>query len=62
MHENIYIDLPTYDDDCNLIGARIRIYSNATSVGTNNNIIGTYAISVTGDGPGKFTSWKQEKI
>lgn len=62
LHENIFIDLPTYSDDCNLIGARVRIYSDAESVGTNNNVIGTYAISSSDDGPGKFSTWKQEKI
>lgn len=62
LHENIFIDLPTYDDDNNLIGSRVRIYSDSASVGTNNNVIGTYAISVDGDGAGKFVNWKQEKI
>jgi len=41
---------------------RIRIYSNATSIGSDSNIIGTYLITSEGDGPGKFDTWKQEKI
>jgi hypothetical protein len=62
VHENIYIDNPVYDLDNNLISARVRIYANASDVGTANNVIGTYTITAPGDGPGKFTSWKQVKI
>lgn len=59
VHENIFIDLPSYDDDSNLISARLRIYSNPLSVGTNNNILATYIIESDSNGPGKFTNWKQ---
>ena len=59
VHENIFIDLPSYDDDSNLISARLRIYSNPISVGTNNNILATYIIESDSSGPGKFTNWKQ---
>lgn len=59
VHENIFIDLPSYDDDSNLISARLRIYSNPLSVGTNNNILATYIIESDSSGPGKFTNWKQ---
>jgi len=59
MHENIFIDLPTYDTDSNLVGARVRIYSNPESVGTTANIIGTYTITSESTGPGKFDTWKQ---
>lgn len=61
IHENIYIDNPSYDSDNNLVGARVRIYSIAGSVGTTNDIIGTYQITSTGSGPGKFTNWYQIK-
>jgi hypothetical protein len=61
LHENIFIDNSTYDDSNNLISARVRIYSNAVSVGTTNNVIGSYAITSVGDGPGKFVTWKQVK-
>jgi len=61
-HHNIFIDLPTYDDDNNLIGARVRIYSDAASVGTTNNVLTTYVISSDGDGCGKFTNWKQIEL
>jgi hypothetical protein len=62
VHENIFIDSPIYDDNNNLVSARLRIYSNSVDVGTNNNIIGTYLITSSGDGAGKFTSWSQVKI
>jgi len=61
MHENIFIDNASYDTDNNLIGARVRIYSDAVSVGTVNNVIGTYTITSVGTAPGKFSSWKQVK-
>jgi hypothetical protein len=59
VHENIFIDLPSYDDNSNLISARLRIYSSPSSVGTNNNILATYIIESDSSGPGKFTNWKQ---
>ena len=59
LHENIFIDLPIYDDDNNLVSARVRIYSDPNSIGTANDVIGTYLISSTGSGPGKFTNWSQ---
>jgi len=62
MHENIFIDNPVYDGDNNLINARVRIYSDAASVGTAVNVIGTYTITSVGSGAGTFTSWAQEKV
>ena len=50
LHENIYIDNPTYDQHHNLVTARVRIYSSPADVGTNNGVIGIYAISSTGNG------------
>jgi len=61
MHENIHIDLPNYDDDNNLIGARLRIYSAPDRVGTDIDVIGEYNITSIADGPGKFTTWQQIK-
>ena len=60
-HENVYIDTPIYDGDNNLTSARVRIYSDAGSVGTSAGVIGTYEITAPGDGPGKFTTWSQIK-
>ena len=62
VHSNIQIDEPVYDSDNNMIGARIRLYSKSTSVGTINDILATYNISVESDGPGKFVSWEQRMI
>jgi hypothetical protein len=60
-HENIFIDLPSYDDNSNLISARVRIYSNSSDVGTNNSVLASYIIDSASSGPGKFTNWKQVK-
>lgn len=62
VHENVYIDTTTYDVDDNLISGRLRIYSEASSVGTASDVIGTYTITVTADGAGKFTNWKMVKV
>ena len=62
MHENIHIDMPNYDSDGNMTQARVRIYSDAVSVGTDENIIGEYEIAADTFAPGKFTTWKQIKI
>lgn len=61
MHENIFIDNTVFDDFNNLIEARVRIYSNSFSVGTNENVIGTYKVVANSNGPGKFKTWKQIK-
>jgi hypothetical protein len=61
-HENIFIDLPEYDNGGNLTSARVRIYSNPVSVGTDIDVIGTYQITAETESiAGKFTSWKQVK-
>lgn len=62
VHENIFIDNPTFDSDGNMTSARLRIYSSPTDVGTSTNVIGTYNISAPGDGPGKFTNWSQIRV
>jgi hypothetical protein len=62
MHENIFIDQAGYDINGNLISARVRIYSDSASVGTANNIIGTYTITSDGQGRGMFTNWRQVRV
>ena len=62
IHENIYIDNTTYDNNKNLVSARVRLYSDAESVGTNSNVIGIYSMIMQGNGVGKFTNWKQTKV
>ena len=59
VHHNIYIDNTTYDEHGNMITGRVRIYSDAASVGTNNNVIETYLITADGTECGKFTYWEQ---
>jgi hypothetical protein len=61
LHENITIDNPVYDANSNLTGARVRIYSVAGSVGTDNDVLATYAISAPSSAPGKFITWNQVK-
>lgn len=61
MHENIFIDSTVFDEFNNLVKARVRIYSDSSSVGTDENIIGTYNMSCNSNGPGKFKMWKQIK-
>jgi hypothetical protein len=62
VHQNIYIDNTTYDINNNLVGARVRIYSNPSSVGTTNDVIGIYEIASISEGPGKFKTWRQIKL
>jgi hypothetical protein len=62
VHENVWIDRPVYDGSANLISARVRIYSDGASVGTVNDVIGTYEVTAPGDGPGRFVTWSQVKV
>jgi len=59
VHNNMQIDEATYDEFGNMIGARVRIYSDAASVGTNSNVIETYRIEADAEACGQFTYWKQ---
>ena len=61
-HENIFIDNPVYDGDCNMTSARVRIYSDPASVGTNSDVIGTYTITAPSSAPGKFITWSQVRV
>jgi hypothetical protein len=62
VHSNIYIDHAVYDKFNNLESARIRLYSNSGSVGTDNDILSTYEITAPSHDFGKFTTWKQVEI
>ena len=62
MHENTYIDKPVYDKYDNLTQARMRIYSDSASVGTDNNVIGEYEIRANGTAVGKFSFWQQKRL
>ena len=59
VHHNIYIDETVFDDSGNMTSARIRIYSDAASVGTNSNIIESYLITADGTECGQFSFWQQ---
>jgi hypothetical protein len=61
-HHNIYIDNPIYDDQNNMISARVRIYNDSNSVGTDSNVIETYLITSDGTECGKFNYWKQTTL
>jgi hypothetical protein len=62
LHENITIDNPVYDAHGNLTGARVRIYGVSDSVGSDNDVLNTYAINAPSSAPGKFITWNQVKI
>ena len=44
-HENIHIDESTYDQDNNLISARVRLYNNSADIGSNRNILAIFPSS-----------------
>jgi len=60
-HENIELSSPIYDGDDNLTSCLVRIYSNASSVGTVNDIISSYTITSISAGANKFSTWKSVK-
>ena len=62
VHHNIYIDNPTYDDFGNMVSARVRIYSDAASIGTDSNVIESYIITSNGTQCGQFDYWQQVLI
>jgi len=62
VHHNFYIDNTTYDEFGNMTAGRVRIYSDATSVGTDVNVIETYLITADGTECGKFNYWAQVKM
>jgi len=62
VHHNIFIDNPVYDDNSNMVTARVRIYSSAGSVGTDNDVIETYLIQADGTECGQFLYWQQVAI
>ena len=59
VHQNILIDQTVYDEYGNLESARLRIYEDSASVGTNNNVISTYQITSASTQMGRFTTWQQ---
>lgn len=61
-HHNIHIDNTVFDEYGNMINARVRIYSDSISVGTNTNVIETYLITADGTECGKFNFWNQVSV
>lgn len=62
VHENCLIKDTVYDKFDNLQSATMLIYSDSDSVGTENNIIGTYEITADTTNVGKFLIWNQKRI
>lgn len=58
-HHNVHIDSTVFDENGNMISARVRIYSDSISVGTDTNVIETYLITADGTECGKFNFWNQ---
>jgi hypothetical protein len=54
-------DNPTYDVNNNLTSFRLRIYSDAASVGSTSNVIATYTMTAVNSAPGRFTTWEMVK-
>lgn len=61
-HENTSIDQTVFDSYGNLESARLRIYSDSASVGTENNIVAEYEINANTTDIGRFSSWTQRKV
>jgi hypothetical protein len=62
VHHNMYIDETVFDEAGNMTSARVRLYSDAVSVGTDNNVIETYLITADGTVCGQFNYWQQVTI
>jgi hypothetical protein len=62
VHQNILIDQTGYDLHGNLSSARVRIYSNSASVGSDSNVLATYQILSVSTETGKFTTWRQQEV
>jgi hypothetical protein len=59
VHHNVFIDEAAYDEYGNMTSARVRIYSDAASVGTDTNVVETYLITADGTACGQFSYWQQ---
>ncbi len=62
VHHNVYIDEAVYDEFGNMTSARVRIYSDAASVGSDFNVIETYLITADAQACGQFSYWQQVVI
>lgn len=62
VHHNVFIDETSFDENGNMISARVRIYSNSSSVGSDNDVIEKYLITADGAECGRFNYWSQVVI
>lgn len=62
VHHNMFIDETSFDENGNMVSARVRIYSDSSSVGTDNNVIEKYLITADGTECGRFNYWQQVVI
>lgn len=58
VQENFYLDNIVYDESGNMTTSRIRIYSDSSSVGTNNNIIESYNITAAYNTNNQLTEYQ----
>lgn len=61
VQENFSVDQTVYDENNNLLQSRVRLYTDNTSIGTDNNILETYSMTATYSGL-QMTFYKMEKI
>jgi len=61
VQENFSVDQTIYDSNHNLTSSRVRIYSDNTSVGTDNNIIETYVMTANYNDI-EMIDYKMEKL
>jgi hypothetical protein len=62
MQENQYIDTTVFDTDDHMTSARLRTYSVAGSVGTDNDVLATYTVTATYDASGNMVTFKVVKV
>jgi hypothetical protein len=62
VQENYTLDMCSYNKNGCLTQARMRVYEDAVSVGTDNNIIAEYEVTGTYDSKGKLTTYKVIKL
>ena len=61
LQQNFYIDNTAYDSDGNLTSARVRIYSDAASVGTSSGVLDTFTLTAVFSDAGRITTYKMVK-
>ena len=62
VQENFFIDQTNYDSNGNMTQSRIRIYNNASNVGSNTGVIATYNMLASYDSNGNMESYSVDKV